>query len=37
MIASTDIFIFEVCEYDEFDRQTRKYSNTDYPVSDFSP
>jgi hypothetical protein len=23
MIASTDIFIFEVCEYDEFDRQTR--------------
>jgi hypothetical protein len=21
----------------EFDRQTRKYSNTDYPVSDFSP
>ena len=23
MIASTDIFIFEVCEYDDFDRQTR--------------
>jgi len=23
MIASTDIFIFEVCEYDEFDRQAR--------------
>jgi hypothetical protein len=23
MIASTDIFIFEVCEYDEFERQTR--------------
>ena len=31
MIASTDIFIFEVCEYDEFDRQTRKYSNIVYP------
>jgi len=23
MIASTDIFIFEVCEYDDFDRQAR--------------
>jgi hypothetical protein len=23
MIASTDIFIFEVCEYDDFDRRTR--------------